>query len=481
MLAAFQGSRLHRTMEINPLPLHLARAAPYPRVSAIEGSCPHIFLMTNDFSQIDVTVVGGGLAGMAAAFHLAKGGLRVVCIEPETANRDPVGESLDWSAPDLLAALGLPMARLLDEGFATYKRHVTLRLRSGAFEHYEPSDWLARPPFNVELRTIHVDRTKLDAALRDIAIKAGVLWLRDKVVRVERSQHTVTSVVTQGGAQISSQWYLDASGSTASLFPRLFNLPAYEFGPKKVAMWDYFPAPLPLEGTTLNADCEGPFYMSWVWQIPINPGTISVGYVASGEAIADKRRQGMSLPNIFREQLDNFPELRPFAQSAAEVSPRTTSFSCRAYGNTNGPNWLVIGESAAMVDPMTSNGVTAALRHAEEASKIIVSSRNDRQLPWLSRRLYSRRVLYMANFFNSGIEKIIYDWPVRNRIGALRAGDVYTIPAWSMNNIYSRIRPSGIVSTFLFGAFLTTLRFAMNLLYFFCARSKPAAPACATS
>jgi len=125
------------------------------------------------------------------------------------------------------------MARLLDEGFATYKRHVTLRLRSGAFEHYEPSDWLARPPFNVELRTIHVDRTKLDAALRDIAIKAGVLWLRDKVVRVEGSQHTVTSVVTQGGAQISSQWYLDASGSTASLFPRLFNLPAYEFGPKK--------------------------------------------------------------------------------------------------------------------------------------------------------------------------------------------------------------------------------------------------------
>jgi hypothetical protein len=87
----------------------------------------------------------------------------------------------------------------------------------------------------------------------------------------------------------------------------------------------------------------------------------------------------------------------------------------------------------------------------------------------------------MANFFNSGIEKIIYDWPVRNRIGALRAGDVYTIPAWSINNIYSRIRPSGIVSTFLFGAFLTTLRFAMNLLYFFCARSKPAAPACATS
>jgi menaquinone-9 beta-reductase len=437
--------------------------------------------MNQNLSQIDVTVVGGGLAGMAAAIHLARAGMSVLCIEAESASRDAVGESLDWSAPDLLAALGLPMNRLLDEQVATYKRHVILKLRSGAEEHYVPSNWLARPPFNVELRTIHVDRTRLDGMLRDITIAAGVTWLRDKVVRVDRQEKTITSVITLGGAEISSRWFLDASGSGTSLFPRLFDLPVYEFGPKKVAMWDYFPAPEPLEGTTLNADCEGPFYMSWVWQIPIHAETISVGYVASGESVAEKRKQGMSLQAIFREQLGQFPGLSQFAQSSSESSPRTTSFRCRAYGKTNGPNWLVIGESAAMVDPMTSNGVTAALRHAEEASKIIVRSRNLKQLSWLSRTMYSRRVLDMANFFNSGIEKVIYDWPIRNRIGALRAGDVYTVPAWSMNNIYSRLRPSGVISTILFGMFLATLRNAMNLFYWFCARSRSAAPACATS
>jgi flavin-dependent dehydrogenase len=437
--------------------------------------------MTNNFSQIDVTVVGGGLAGMAAAYHLAKGGLQVLCIEAESENRDAVGESLDWSAPELLAALGLPMPRLLDEEIATYKRHVILKLRSGAAEHYVPSDWLARPPFNVELRTIHVDRAKLDGVLREIVVAAGVTWLRDKVVRVERVERTITSIFTQGGAEISSRWFVDAAGSGTSLFPRIFDLPVYAFGPKKVAMWDYFPAPEPLEGTTLNADCEGPFYMSWVWQIPIHPETISVGYVASGEAVGEKRRQGMSLQDIFREQLGNIAELRELAQSSNVVSLRTTSFRCRAYGETNGPNWLVIGESAAVVDPMTSNGVTAALRHAEEASRIIVRSRNRRQLPWLSRSLYSRRLLFMANFFNSGIEKVVYEWPIRNRIGPLRAGDVYTIPAWTMNNIYSRIRPRGVISTILFGMFLAALRLAMNLFYWFCARSRSAAPACATS
>jgi flavin-dependent dehydrogenase len=246
-------------------------------------------------------------------------------------------------------------------------------------------------------------------------------------------------------------------------------------------MWDYFSVPELIEGTTLHADCEGPFYMSWIWQIPIHANTVSVGYVATGESIREKRQQGMKLQEIFKEQLERFRDLRELARSPNELSPRTTSFRCRAYGKTNGPNWLVIGESAAMVDPMTSNGVTAALRHADEASKLIVRSRHRKQLPWLARTMYSRRVLDIANFFNSGIEKVIYDWPIRSRIGPLAAGDVYTIPAWSINNIYSRIKPSGVILTMSFGLILATLRGAMNLFYWFCARSRAAAPVCATS
>jgi flavin-dependent dehydrogenase len=303
--------------------------------------------------------------------------------------------------------------------------------------------------------------------------------LTDKVIGVERKEKRVTSVATQGGQEISSSWFLDASGSAASLFPRLFDLPAHQFGPTKVAMWNYFTAPELIEGTTLHADCEGPFYTSWIWQIPIQRNTISVGYVAAADAIKEKRQQGMTLKEIFTEQMGHFAGLRELLLFSPRTSPRTTSFRCRAYGKTNGPNWLVIGESAAMVDPMTSYGVTAALRHAGEASALIVRNRNRAQLPWLSRTMYSRRVLYMANFFNSGIEKVIYDWPIRSRIGPLTAGDVYTIPAWSINNIYSRIEPRGVISTMLFGLFLGVLRGAMNLFYWFCTRS--AAPVCATS
>jgi flavin-dependent dehydrogenase len=438
---------------------------------------PAISLIPDNFSQLDVTVVGGGLAGMAASIHLAREGLRVLCIEADPQETDPVGESLDWSAPGLLEAFDLSMDRLIRDGIATYKRHVILKLRSGAQQDYTPGKWLAEPPFNVELRTIHVDRTLLNRALREVFLAAGVKLLRDKVVTAKQDRRRIIAVETEGGLEIQSRWYIDASGSAASLFPRLFGLPAFEYGPRKIAMWDYFAVSESIEGTTLNADCEGPHYMSWVWQIPISPNTLSVGYVATGATIKQKRRKGMKSPEIFAEQLQSYSGLRNLLQSPHQISPRTTSFVCKVHAKTSGPNWLVIGESAAMVDPMTSNGVTAALRHAEEASRLIVRSRNREQLPWLSRTLYTRRVMDMANFFNEGIEKAIYDWPIRNRIGPLAAGDVYTIPAWSINNIYSRVQPDGVFTTFLFSLVLSTLRKSLSLFHWFCKRTQPAGAA----
>ena len=421
----------------------------------------------NDPDQIDVTVIGGGLAGMAASIHLVRAGLRVVCIEADIADATPVGESLDWSAPDLLAGLGLPMQRLIDEGFGTWKRHVTLKLPDGSTTHYIPGEWLGRPPLNIELRTLHVDRVRLNAAVREIAIRDGVRILHDRVTEIETRDRTVISVTTAQGPRIASPWFIDASGSSARL-PRTFNLPASDYGPHKVAIWSYFTVTESIEGTTLHAEGDCPSYMDWVWEIPIHADTISIGFVAAGETIKALRASGQSVDDILRTQLDRFPRFRDLMRSAPAISTSVTSYRCRVHSHIFGPNWLVAGEAAAMVDPMTSNGVTAGLRHASEAAALIIKYRHRDRLPWLAAAMYSRRVQDVARFFNCGIEKVIYDGPIRNRIGVKTAGDVYTIPAWSLNNVYARISPSGVISSMFVCLLLGAFRVAASVMYSFC-------------
>jgi flavin-dependent dehydrogenase len=213
--------------------------------------------------------------------------------------------------------------------------------------------------------------------------------------------------------------------------------------------------------------------MEWVWEIPIRSDQISVGYVTTGASMKAKRQAGLSVEEIFSEQLSHFPRFEALLSGNQTVSPLVRSFQCRVCDGVAGPNWLVVGESAAMVDPMTANGVTAALRHAVEASQLIIQSRHLAKLPVLGAAMYNRRVRDIARFFNCGIEKVIYDGPIRNRIGVLTAGDVYTIPAFSLNSLYSRVRPRGVLSTFLFGSVLSLFRGMASVYHAFCARLQP--------
>lgn len=427
-------------------------------------SMPDSQVVTNS----DVIVIGGGLAGKAASMHLAKAGLKVICIEPSESTRPPVGESLDWSTGELLKALGLPMDEVISGEMGTWKRHVIVRLRDGLSRDFSPFPWFGDAPFHVELRTLHVDRTLLDEKLLQRTIASGVTLVRDKVVRIERNGKQVSSVHTASGEQFSSSWFVDASGFAACLLAREFNLRAVHYGPTKVAMWTYFSVNDAVDGTTLYSEPCQAEYLDWIWEIPIKPGVISVGYVTTGESMKAKREQGLSVEDIFRQKLLRFPRFESILGSEPLSAPNVTSFRSRVYAGTSGPNWIIVGEAASMVDPITANGVTAALRHAAEASQLILKHRKRGSLPLLARICYAMRIQHVAGFFNNGVEKIVYQPPIRNRIGTRHAGAVFVSPAWLMNLAYARMSPNGVLSTFVFSSFLAFFQLCGLIFYRLC-------------
>ncbi|MFP5229072.1 MAG: NAD(P)/FAD-dependent oxidoreductase [Acidobacteriota bacterium] len=427
-----------------------------------------------------MAILGGGLAGTAASIHLARAGLRVLCIEPRPDTGVLVGESLDWSAPPLLAELGFPMHRLIDEGIATYKKHVIVTAKDGDTCEYIPGRWLAQKPWNVEVRTLHVDRAALRDRLRTVANNLDIPILEDRVAAIESLGGRIISVTTASGQTIRARFYLDASGVSASLMPRRIRASTRKYGPQKVAFWNYFTANNPPEGTTIHAGNGGRSYMEWIWEIPINPNTIGVGYVAPADAIKVRRQQGETIEHIYAEALARIPRLAAMLPNAQRPAPHAATWRCRVHERITGENWIAIGESASMIDPLTSNGVTAALRHAQEAARIVISAGRRMRLSRLACRLYTHRAVGMARFFNCWIERVVYDWPIRERIGTFSAGRVYTVPAWLFNLFYTRTQPRGLVATMLFCAALATLRSIANVADWLCRCFPRPAVTCST-
>ena len=230
---------------------------------------------------------------------------------------------------------------MVEAGVSTFKRHVVFKLMDGSVAEYIPSPWLGRPPFNIELRTLHIDRERLHEKLLRLAADYGVKIVYDRALAIERHGRTITAARTALGERLVSSWFLDASGAACSFLAREFELASKVYGPKKVAMWTYFSTPDWQEGTTLYAECPAKDYMNWIWEIPIHPGAISVGYVARASSVKGQRVQGLSMDEIFTRQLAKFPRFQALLREASCKTPNVTSFACRTYKGVCGPNWII--------------------------------------------------------------------------------------------------------------------------------------------
>ena len=404
-------------------------------------------------ANYDVAIAGAGLGGLAASIFLRQAGLSVVCVEPEQFPRPRVGESLDWSSPRLLKALGLPREFLIEEKIATYKRNIKISPLGGSAWKAQPKDWFRNKPLRFEIMTLHVDRVELDRRLYDKTADAGVEFVWDRVEEIEKEGQRITGFRTGSGRRITAAWFLDNSGQ-ARLFGRAFQIPKVDYGRQKVCLWTYFECAPRNQGTSFYADTVNDEYLTWIWEIPISPRELSIGLVMPAEKMKAYRRGGAEVEAVLREELAKYPALAELLQHPRPLEISRCSFQSYVSATTCGPNWLMVGEAASLADPLTANGVTAAFRHGEESAKLIRAAAGKRDLSRKQRTLYDSRVRHMGHAFNHSIETSIYDWPIRKGLGAMPSQKVYTAFSYTINALYTRIAPEGWLKTRLFQALL---------------------------
>lgn len=429
-----------------------------------EGSAPHraeaneAFPARSDFTGYDVVVVGAGLGGLALAIFLARAGRRVVCIEAEPFPHERVGESLDWSTPALLQALGLSRDLLIEQRVATYKRKIKVEPIGEPEFGAQPDEYtfLREKPFEFEVLTLHVDRTQMDNRLFRIAQDLGVTFVWDRMTRLETAGDRVVACRTEQNWRFVGRWFIDASGR-AQMFCKTFGIPKTEYGRPKVCLWTYFKSACEYEGTSFFTD-GGAEYLSWIWEIPITPNTVSVGYVGPAEELRQRRPPKLSVDDFLREQMARFPHLRRFAAEQPNFRVQTCSWRSYVYQQVSGPNWLAVGESAALPDPLTANGVTAAFRHAQQAAQLLREAGTAQTLPKRRRSAYETNVRRMGHIFNYCIERIIYDPPIRHGLSTDAALRVYAHFGYSINALFAKFEPRRRLGLFFFGLLLGGVR-----------------------
>ena len=402
----------------------------------------------------DVIVIGAGSGGLAASIFLGQKKIQVLCIEPEPFPHERLGESLDWSAPPLLFALGLSQKQIINEQIGTNKRKIKIFPLGYPSWSAQPPDWIDHKRIGIDPQTLHVDRSRLDQRLFEIAQELGVTFVYDRVSTVEIRDDKVIACQTAKGQRFKAKWFIDTSGQ-ARLFGRRFKIPKAECGRHKVCLWTYFKAePYYNEGTTFFIDSAGDDYLSWVWDIPISSEAASVGYILPAEDLKSLRRQGKSVKQMLHDELKNYPRFNDLLADQPDFKVLTCSYRTYTSARASGENWLIAGEAASMPDPFTGNGVTAAYRQAREAANFIQDAFGQGRLSKRQQQVYNTNIRRMGHMFNYGIETMVYNWPVRWGLGLFAAQRAYAFPVWIMNAIYSKLEPQGRMSMAIFGCLM---------------------------
>ncbi len=327
--------------------------------------------MTTD--RHDVLVIGGGPAGSATGFWLAKAGHDVCVLERKAFPRDKTcGDGLTPRAVHQLREMGLEPAIA-----AHHHRHDGLRAVAHGITLELP--WPEHPVFPSYGYVVR--RRDLDQMVADHAAGAGAtVRPSTEALRPLMRDGLVTGAVVKDKAtgetrEIRARYVIVADGSL-SRFGRALGTTRNKSYPQGIAIRGYFDSPISadpwIESCLDVHDREGRTMPGYGWIFPLGDGTINVGI---GLLSTFKGYKDVNTTHLMTEWAATAPERWGIDPDAILAPP--TGGRLPMAGSVNpkvGPNWLIVGDAAGSINPFNGEGIDYAYETARMAADLIDES-----------------------------------------------------------------------------------------------------------
>lgn len=313
---------------------------------------------------VDVAIVGGGPAGAAAAYFLARGGRSVTVVEQKTFPRDKTcGDGLTPRAIRMLADMGL------GDRVEGWQRVEGLRIRS--LQHTRTAAMPATRRWCDH--GLVTPRRVLDQLVLDNAEAAGAtVRYGTKALRVVTEQGTVCGIVVRSRGRetpIRAGWVVCAEGAAGTVLRTLGRAhnPDHPMG---LALRQYSPSgPARLEWFDVSVDLRenGALLPGYGWAFPMADGAVNVGVGLLNTALGS-HRVGL------HTQLDRFVgRLVRQGVLAADAPARDRRGGRLFMGGSvwppDGRGYVLVGDAAGMINPATGEGIAYAYETGRIAAR----------------------------------------------------------------------------------------------------------------
>jgi geranylgeranyl reductase family protein len=328
---------------------------------------------------VDAIVVGAGPAGVAAAVTLAGAGRQVTLVDKAVFPRDKCcGDGLTTLALRELAGLGFDPRHVTDWqpiGGAVLRspsgRQVTVPLPDG------PGTFAAVVP-----------RLQLDAALVDLAVRAGVTVVTGAGFDGSLADRNGEAILGIAGRDPIPTRYVVAADGMWSPVRKAAGLSPPGYLGEWHAFRQYAAGVTGSACDHLYVWFEPDFLPGYAWSFPLPGGRVNLGF----GVLRDGNRRIRDMKQQWADLVGR-PHIRQALGPDATLEDRPTAWPIPAridLAPLAGGRVLLTGDAAMASDVMTGEGIGQALLTGRLAGEAIVAAGPDD--PATARRIYERSV-----------------------------------------------------------------------------------------